>query len=228
MNLRNLFLSRRHFLGGSLALGAAAFTARGAFAEELARTPRMTEGPFYPDKLPLDTDNDLIIINDSITPAVGDITHLSGRVLSESGEPIRNATVEIWQVDSHGAYLHSGTTNRDKRDRNFQGFGRFTTGSTGEYYFRTVKPVPYPGRTPHIHVKVKRGNREVLTTQLFINGHAQNRTDGIFRGIGDPLLQELVLVDFKPLPDSKIGELTARFDIVIGRTPEEPDGNRRR
>jgi protocatechuate 3,4-dioxygenase beta subunit len=228
MNLRNALFNRRHFLGGTLALGAAAFSVRGAFAEQLARTPRMTEGPFYPDRLPLDTDNDLIIINDSITPAVGEITHLSGRVLSESGEPIRNATVEIWQVDSHGAYLHSGTTNRESRDKNFQGFGRFTTASTGEYYFRTVKPVPYPGRTPHIHVKVKRGGRELLTTQLFINGHPQNRGDGIFRGIGDPLLQELVLVDFKPLPDSKIGELTARFDIVIGRTPEEAEGDRRR
>src|SRR6516225_10680770 len=90
--------SRRAFLS-TVALGAAAFTTRGLFAEELAlaRTPGMTEGPFYPPKLPLDTDNDLIIINDSVTPAVGEITHLTGRVLSASGEPIRNVAVEIWQ-----------------------------------------------------------------------------------------------------------------------------------
>ena len=78
--------SRRVFLS-SLALGAAAFTVPGAFADQLERTPPMTEGPFYPDKLPLDTDNDLIIVNDQITPAVGEITHLTGRVLGPSGEP---------------------------------------------------------------------------------------------------------------------------------------------
>ena len=117
--------------------------------------PQQTEGPFYPDKLPLDTDNDLLIINDAITPAVGEVTHLSGRILDAKGDPVRNAVVEIWQGDNNGAYLHTGTSNGDKRDTNFQGFGRFLTGSTGEYYFRTIKPVPYPGRTPHIHFKVK-------------------------------------------------------------------------
>jgi hypothetical protein len=123
---------------------------------------RRPKGPFYPDHLPLDTDNDLIVINDSITPAVGEITHLSGRILDSHGEPLRNMLVEIWQVDNNGAYLHSGTTNKDKRDKNFQGFGRFFTGSTGEYYFRTVKPVPYPGRTPHIHFMVKaKGHGEI-------------------------------------------------------------------
>src|SRR4051794_9177121 len=92
-------LTRRGLLRGGIALGAMAFFTPGVFAEQLARTPRLTEGPFYPDKLPLDTDNDLVIVNNSITPAVGEITHLTGRVLSVSGEPIKDATVEIWQVD---------------------------------------------------------------------------------------------------------------------------------
>src|SRR5215831_4001635 len=131
--------NRRNFLG-TLGFGAAALLVRGAFAEELVRTPRQTEGPFYPDKLPLDTDNDLIIVNDNITPAVGQITHLSGRILDARGKPVRNALVEIWQVDGKGVYLHSGDSGRRKRDANFQGFGRFLTGSSGEYYFRTVKP----------------------------------------------------------------------------------------
>src|SRR5512145_2643946 len=138
---------RRQFLR-TLSVGAAFFTTRGLFAEELMKTPRQIEGPFYPDKLPLDTDNDLLIINDGITPAVGEVTHLTGRILDAKGDPIRNAVVEIWQVDGKGAYLHSGTNNRDKRDRNFQGFGKFLTGSRGDYYFRTIKPVAYPGRTP--------------------------------------------------------------------------------
>src|SRR5438477_11503135 len=97
-------LTRRGLLRGGLTVGSAAFFVPGAFAEQLARTPRVTEGPFYPDKLPLDTDNDLVIVNDSITPAVGEITHLTGRVLSASGEPIRDAVVEIWQVDHKGVY----------------------------------------------------------------------------------------------------------------------------
>src|SRR5438309_988120 len=197
--------SRRAVLG-SVALGSAWFLTPGVFAEELSlvKTPRQTEGPFYPTKLPLDTDNDLIIINDSITPAVGEITHLNGKVLDAKGNPVRNAVVEIWQCDANGVYLHSGSANGGKRDEHFQGFGRFTTSSTGEYYFRTIKPVPYPGRTPHIHFKVKKGGKEVLTTQLFINGHPQNGRDGVLRGIRDPLARELVLIDFKPVKGSKI------------------------
>ena len=146
---------RRGFIRQAAA-SALLFALPGVFAEELVRTPRQTEGPFYPDKLPLDTDNDLLIINDGTSPAVGEVTHLTGRILDSRGEPIRNALVEIWQVDAQGAYLHTGSSNAETRDRHFQGFGRFLTGSTGEYYFRTIKPVPYPGRTPHIHFAVKR------------------------------------------------------------------------
>src|SRR6516165_618496 len=142
MNAMASFLTRRHFLGGGLALGATALFTPGVFAEELARTPRLTEGPFYPDRLPLDTDNDLLLVNDSITPAVGEVTHLTGRVLGVSGEPIRNAVVEIWQVDNRGVYLHTADSGRRQRDKNFQGFGRCATGGKGEYRFRTIKPVP--------------------------------------------------------------------------------------
>jgi protocatechuate 3,4-dioxygenase beta subunit len=215
-----LFLPSRRLFLGSLALGAAAFTVPGAFAEMLIKTPRQTEGPFYPDKLPLDTDNDLLIINDGITPAVGQITHLTGRILDSKGGPVRNAVVEIWQCDSKGAYLHSDTMNRDKRDKNFQGFGRFTTGLKGEYYFRTIKPVAYPGRTPHIHFKVKRGTKELLTTQCYIKGHAGNARDFIYRSIRDAKAREAVTVAFAPMKGSKLNELTAQFDIVLGITPE--------
>ncbi len=220
--------NRRLFLG---AVGAAFFTTRGLFADELMRTPPLTEGPFYPDKLPLDTDNDLIVINDGITPAVGQITHLTGRVLGPTGTPVRNATVEIWQCDANAVYIHSGDngSNRSQQDRNFQGFGRFTTATSGEYYFRTIKPVPYPGRpAPHIHVKVKRGGRELLTTQIMIAGHPGNRRDGIFLGAGDPLDRELIQADFTPLAGSKIGELAAHFDIILGRTPDEESLQRSR
>src|SRR2546430_13047859 len=107
-DISRLRSSRRGFIT-TVAGGILLFTTTGAFAEELTRTPRQTEGPFYPDHLPLDTDNDLIIVNDGITPALGEITHLSGRILDGRGDPIRNALVEIWQVDSKGVYLHSGS-----------------------------------------------------------------------------------------------------------------------
>src|SRR5258707_2184336 len=123
--------SRRDFLG-SMSLGAAFFTTRGLFADDLTRTPAQTEGPFYPDKLPLDTDNDLIVINDSLSPAVGTITYVSGKILDARGNPLKNAAVEIWQCDNNGAYLHTGTSNAGKQDKNFQGFGRFVTGASGE------------------------------------------------------------------------------------------------
>jgi protocatechuate 3,4-dioxygenase beta subunit len=211
--------NRRNFLG-TMAIGAAAFTTRGLFADELTRTPPQTEGPFYPDHLPLDTDNDLIIVNDSLTPAVGEVTHLSGTILDASGSPVRNALVEIWQVDGNGVYLHSRSGNGEKRDKNFQGFGRFLTGSTGEYYFRTVKPVPYPGRTAHIHFKIKRANAELLTTQCYVKGNAGNDRDGVLRGIRDEKAKASVIVDFAKVPDSRVGELAAKFDVVLGWTPE--------
>ena len=210
---------RRHFLS-RCGLSLAFLAVPGAYAEALIQTPKQTEGPFYPDHLPLDTDNDLLILNDGLTPAVGDVTYLSGRILDASGAPIRNALVEIWQCDHNGAYLHSGTGNADKRDKNFQGFGRFSTGSTGEYLFRTIKPVSYPGRSPHVHFAIKMKGREKWTTQCYIKGEASNEKDGVWRGIRDEKQRESVTVDFALLKDAKAGELAARFDIVLGFTPE--------
>ena len=209
-----LFHNRRSFLK-RLSASTVLFAVPGAFADELMRTPRQTEGPFYPDKLPLDTDNDLILVNDSTTRAVGEITHLSGRILDGRGDPIRNALVEIWQVDNNGIYLHTHE-NQAKRDPNFQGFGRFMTGSTGEYYFRTIKPVAYSARTRHIHYAIKMKGREKWTTQCYVKGEPLNERDGVLREIRDPKARESVIVDFAPIRGSRIGELAAKFDIVLG------------
>lgn len=203
-------------------MGAAAFSTPGLFAQTLQETARLGEGPYYPDKPPLDTDNDLLIINNSITPAVGQITYLTGRLLSSSGQPIRNAFIEIWQVDNNGSYIHKDGANTGGRDRNFQGYGRFLTSSQGQYYFRTIKPVPYTlqgqFRAAHIHFGISRNGRRIFTTQMHIKGHEANARDFVLDRIREPRALESVLADFKPLEGSKIGELTANFDIVMGYT----------
>lgn len=213
---------RRQFLRGALAGYAALVTCPGAFAEALQMTPPQTEGPYYPDKFPLDTDNDLIVVNDALTPAVGEITYLSGTVTDVHGSPVRNATVEIWQCDSQGSYLHSrgaNPTNGGRRDTGFQGFGRFLTSSKGQYFFRTIKPVPYPGRTPHIHVIVKKGDKRLLTTQCYIAGHELNANDGVLRSIRNPDLRELCMVKWTPVADAPTPQFTAEFNIIVGATP---------
>lgn len=207
---------RRTVMNGLL-LGALACSASRAWAQSLVATPAQTEGPFYPDKLPLDQDNDLLLVKGHTTPAAGDITHLTGRILDLQGKPLRGVVIEIWQVDHNGRYIHSGDASA-KNDVNFQGYGRFETGSAGEYRFRTIKPVPYSGRTPHIHVMLRKGGRELLTTQLYVQGHPSNERDGVLRSIRDPRQRASVLVPFLPSPDHP-GELAARADIVLGLTP---------
>ncbi len=210
---------RRRFLSG-IGMGAAAFLTRGTYAEALAETPQQAEGPFFPDQLPLDTDNDLLIIHDNLTPAIGQVTHLSGMVKSIHGEPIRNALVEIWQVDGNGVYLHTDDDRKEKSDQNFQGYGRFSTDSKGRYYFRTIKPVSYPGRTPHIHVAVSKKGKRLLTSQCYLSGEASNQKDGLYQSL-TPDEKTLVTVDFRELPNSTTHQLTARWNLIIGVTPED-------
>jgi protocatechuate 3,4-dioxygenase beta subunit len=209
--MKNLTPNRRRFLQTS-AWGAALFATPGLFAEQLAETSPVGEGPFYPDELPLDTDNDLLLINDAITPAVGEVTHLTGRVLTTTGQPMRNAFVEIWQCDANGVYHHPGD-RRGPADPNFQGFGHTVAGQDGAYRFRTIVPVAYPGRTPHIHVKVLGAEVEALTTQMYVAGNPDNLRDGLYRRLGRAA--ELVTVELQPDGEGR----RALFDIVLG-----PDG----
>lgn len=229
---RQLFIPRRQFIRGAAVASAALampglFATPGLFAEELL-TPPMVEGPFYPDALPLDTDNDLLILNDSITPAVGEISHLWGTVRDQNGNAVRNASVEIWQCDGNGVYMHAQGGPREQLDTNFQGFGRFITGINGQYYFRTIKPVAYTGRTPHIHFIVSTGGERRITTQMLIKGHELNDRDGLFRQIQQQEFRDLLMADFVPIEDSTIGELSAQFDITIGITPDEEQMKERR
>lgn len=208
---------RRRFLTG-LGLGALYFTTPGLYAQQLVTTPAQTEGPYYPPNLPLDTDNDLVILGDRLNPAAGTISYISGRVLTASGSPVANAVVEIWQADNNGAYIHPNSPILP-RDANFQGFGEFLTDSRGRYLFRTVVPGLYPGRTRHVHVKVKTRGGQSLTTQLYIQGVAQNASDGILNGI--PASQRSnVLIPWNSIPNSPIGALWAQWDIVLNYSPD--------
>ena len=213
MNLPNL--PRRSFIS-TLPF----FVTPGLMAEALTLTPKQTEGPFYPDKMPLDTDNDLIIINDSLTPAVGRVAYLTGKVTDIKGNPIRNALVEIWQVDNNGIYIHSRGGKREKLDSNFQGYGKFLSDSKGNYSFRTLKPSPYSGRTPHIHMAVSAKGKRKLTTQCYVKGEPRNKKDFILKRVKDSNARNSLIVPFNPLPSSKLGEVKAQFDIVLGWTPE--------
>ena len=209
-------VSRRAFAKAA-ASTSVFYTVPGLFAEQLALTPRAAEGPYYPDQMPLDTDNDLLIVNDAATPALGEVAHVTGKVMTPAGEPLRNATVEIWQVDAIGVYLHSAAPGKEGRDSNFQGFGRFETGSTGEYRFRTIKPVAYTygeGRIPHIHYAVNLKGQRILTTQLFLTGY-EDSDDRVFQQAARSGDAGSLFVDFNPVTGSKIGELAAQFDLVV-------------
>lgn len=217
-------LSKRHFVQG-IAAGTAAFTAPGVFAATLAETATTGDGPFYPDRMPLDTDNDLLVINDRITPAVGEITHFGGRLLDEGGAAVRNAVIEIWQSDTNGSYIHTDGRNEGRLDGNFQGYGRFLTDAAGRYYFRTIKPVSYTlqgqFRAPHIHVAVSKAGKRIMATQAMVKGHPDNAGDLIVERIRDPAVLETIMVEYRPLPGSALGELVADFDIVLGQTARE-------
>jgi protocatechuate 3,4-dioxygenase, beta subunit len=208
---------RRQFIHG-LAAGVAMFAVPGAFAQQLSETVRTTEGPFYPDRLPLDTDNDLLIVNDAITPAVGEVTDLTGRVLTPAGSPVRSALVEIWQTDSRGSYVHTQGRQPWGFDQHFQGYGRVETDSRGRYRFRTIKPVEYTlrgmYRAPHIHVAVGRSGRRLLTTQLLVEGDPANARDSVTRRLGARELAS-ILVPFRPVSVTAPRRLAAAFDIVL-------------
>ncbi len=181
-------------------------------ARAVIPTPSGSEGPFYPTTRMRfnDIDNDLVKIEGEVERAGGEIVMLTGRVLDSAASPIAGARVEIWQCDVNGRYLHRGDSGWNSRDPAFQGFGHDLTGADGSYSFRTIKPVPYAGRTPHIHVKVLLDNRERLTTQFYLPDHPGNKKDWLYQRVPQAK-RELVTMNFAPA-----GQVPrATLDIVI-------------
>jgi protocatechuate 3,4-dioxygenase, beta subunit len=201
-------LRRRSLVTGLAAAIAAPAFIRDARAQTTRRlTPAQTEGPFYPITLPLDTDHDLLT-QGSVHYSKGQPASLTGAVVDTTGRAVRGAAVEIWQCDQQGHYHHPGDGGR--ADAAFQGFGRVAVDARGEYRFRTIKPVPYTGRTPHIHVKVRLAQRELLTTQLYVEGDPGNDRDGLWRRL-DAADRAALTVPFTRSAD----DLQARFEIVV-------------
>lgn len=209
---------RRLLVLGGL-LGALPAPIRAAL---LSPTPRQTAGPFYPrhpDELPLDDDNDLTRVIGRGSPAKGRHTDLVGRVMDTNGRPLPSVRLEIWQCDANGRYHHPRDRRQAPRDEFFQGHGHTMTGSDGDYRFRTIRPVPYPGRTPHIHAAVFPAGREPLVTQIYVEGEPRNAEDFLFNRVPAER-RSRVLAAFEPVDRPGV-ELEARFDLVIGATPSE-------
>ncbi|WP_096699949.1 protocatechuate 3,4-dioxygenase [Polaromonas sp. AER18D-145] len=201
-------LLRRRTLAAALVAAPALWLGpRAQPAASRRATPAQTEGPFYPVVLPRDSDHDLLR-NGALTYPEGQSAWVEGSVSDLAGKPVAGAQVEIWQCDHAGHYHHPG--DGDRADRRFQGFGRVTVGADGRYRFRTLRPVAYAGRTPHIHVKVKLGQRELLTTQLYVAGDPGNPRDFLWRSLGEADRAALT-VPFAPGSDG----LQARFPIVL-------------
>jgi protocatechuate 3,4-dioxygenase beta subunit len=205
-------LSRRALLAGAAAVAVPLGAARGQGA--MSPTPRQTAGPFYPVDWSGDADGDLVRVTGAAAQAQGVVTHLRGRVLDAAGRPVAGAVVEIWQCDAFGRYLHP-RDRADGRDAGFQGRGRVLADADGAYAFRTIRPVAYPGRTPHIHVAVLApGAREGLVTQFYVAGEAANGRDFLFNRLGERA-REAVLLRLVAAERIEAGALLAERDIVL-------------
>jgi len=207
-------LPRRHVLLGATAATLLAAPSRLALAA-LAPTPRQTPGPFYPHHLPLDSDNDLVRITGHAQDAAGTITHISGRILDVDGQPISDAKVEIWQCDSHGRYHYVDDRNPAPLDPDFQGYGTTVSARDGGYRFRTIRPVPYPGRTAHIHFTVTAPRGRRLVTQMYIAGEPLNQRDPVLTQMHDSAARAAVIVALAPASEVEPAALAGTFDIVM-------------
>lgn len=224
-NLR--LLARRQTLaalGGLPAAIAAPASAQSAAAGGRP-TPRQTLGPFYPrndTERPRDTDADLLVVEGDRVRSRGEPLYLTGRVLDRAGQPIAEAIVEIWQCDANAVYHHPAGGAPAERDPNFQGYGRVQTGTDGAFHFRTIRPVAYPGRTPHIHVRVAPRGASALATQLYLADEPGNARDFLFRQLSPDERTQLSLV-LQPTrsqppadhPLARATRWTARTDLIL-------------
>jgi protocatechuate 3,4-dioxygenase beta subunit len=207
-------VDRRRLLAMAMATSAAALLSK-SVAAALLPTPEQSTGPFYPVSFPLDADADLLTVAGQAAQAQGTPTYLLGGLLDTEGRPVRGARIEIWQCDAFGRYHHP--RQGGGADPAFQGFGAATADAEGAWRFRTIRPVPYPGRAPHIHFAVFPPGGERFTTQMYVAGEAGNEADFLLSRVRDPAARARLIVPLQPADDVEAGALLGRFDIVLGQ-----------
>ena len=201
-------------MSGLIAAGASGTVAA------LMPTPRQSAGPFYPETLPLDDDNNLTEVAGKTGKAKGIISDVNGRIMDINGKPLSDLRIEIWQCDANGRYRHPRENASRPLDENFQGHGFTITNAEGLYRFRTIRPVPYPGRTPHIHVAVFPADEDPFITQLYIAGEERNETDFLYNYIPSNK-RHLVTAQFES-STTPGADQQASFDIILNRTDGTP------
>ncbi len=217
---------RRRFALAALVwtpVGAFARSATGPSTEELMPTPAQSLGPFYPrrpEERPAQVDSDLIVVDGDVVLTRGVPLYLTGRVVDRAGRPQPAALVEIWQCDANAVYHHPAGGAVSERDPHFQGYGQARTEVDGRFHFRTIRPVPYPGRTPHIHVRVEAPGRRALGTQLYLPDAPGNGRDFLYRHLRD---EERARVTLAPQPTrdaahplARNTQFSATVDLVLG------------
>ena len=204
-------LSRRHVLVG-FASGVGASAASAIPLEPLTRrgTPQLTTGPFYPLDRPFDQDWDLTRVPSHRGIAQGVIMELHGRVTTEEGRPVPGAILDVWQTNGLGRYHHPSDTVGKRIDPNFQGSAVIRADTDGNYRLRTVIPLPYERRQPHIHFDV-RGEKRLLVTQMFFPGEPNGR-DTLYAALRNEMLQRAVTAD---LLGVQAGVKKFRWNIVL-------------
>lgn len=196
--------------------GTAGVAGVGRAEAKLQRTPGQILGPFYPlTEMPETTD--LTRVPGRSGRAEGQVLNVIGKVLNLSGEPVRNAKMEVWQANAQGRYTHPSDPNPAPLDPNFDGSAILHTDEEGRYRFTTVKPAAYPAgpnlmRPAHIHFQVT-GQQDRLVTQMYFEGDQYNSTDPFLNSAGRKELLITKILD--PTPDLEPGSKMAVFDIVV-------------
>ena len=206
------FNTRRKFFAYAGAAAAALAAPASALRAQttLAPTPTSTEGPFYPNAWSNEPVSNLVrgVLQANAIPLA-----LEGRILDRFGKPVEGARVEIWLADGLGKYNHSRDGEARERDPHFAGFGWVKTGADGRYAFSAIRPVPYAGRTPHIHFAVIAPRAKKLVTQMFVEGVAQNERDSLYNHI--PRAQRgLITAKLESVGAGQTGQRTL-FDLVL-------------
>ena len=207
----NGFMSRRGLMTGGLAAATMLTGASNALAGgDPPGTAGSDIGPFYPIQRPQDSDADLVWIKGHKERALGKVIEVSGRVLDRHGNPIRNATLELWQANAAGRYAHPNDISTAPLDPNFQGYATLKTGEDGEWRITTIKPAVYDSpiglRTPHIHFDIQGRSHRLIAQMYFADEAPTNAGDQLYKMLGPDAPTSVAGLS---------GESKYRWDVVL-------------